>query len=82
MQAAHEGYRALVEDNADAVIAQANAEVFALCLQPLEIGNILKGSGCFNLLDHALYSAQQPIVADGGQSFSKEPRKSVFTPRV
>jgi hypothetical protein len=71
MQTAHECDRTLLENKPDAIIAESNAEIFPLCLKPLEVGNLLECSGGFNLFDYFLDSPQQAGVCNCGQILVK-----------
>ena len=63
----NERHRAALENKADAVIAQANAVVFACGFETLEVGNLLEGSGRLHLLDDFSDSPEQRGVSDGGE---------------
>jgi hypothetical protein len=67
MEAAHKDNRALVENEAEAIIAEADAEVFPLCVKRFEVWNLAKGSGCFDLFNHFPDSSQKPGIGDNGQ---------------
>lgn len=76
VEATHEGDRAVIKNKTNAIIAHANAVVFALRIQSLEVGNLLESAGGFNLFNHFLDSSPQPGVSDDGQvcvkGFAKE----------
>ncbi len=67
VEAANKGDRSALENKADAVMAQANAVVFARGFEALEVGNLLKGSCVFDSLNDFPDSAKQRRVCNGGQ---------------
>jgi len=71
MQATHECDSALLENKTDAIIAKSNAKVFPRCFKTLEVGNLMEGSGGFDLFDHFLDSSQQPGIGERRQILVK-----------
>jgi len=67
VKAAHEGDHALLKNKSEAVITDTDAEVFPLCVKTLEVGNLTKSLGGFDMFDHLLDLSQQPGVGDHGQ---------------
>ena len=71
MKAAYKGDRPLLEDEAEAVIAKPDAEIFTLRVKTLEVGYLAKILGGFDLFDYLLNSSQQPGVSENGQILFK-----------
>ena len=67
VEAANERHRAGLKYKAGPVIANPNAIVFAGGFEALEIGNLLKGSSGFDLLNDFPDPAEQCRVYDSGQ---------------
>jgi hypothetical protein len=67
MEAAHKGDCTLLENQTNSIIAESNAEIFPLCFEALEVGNLMEISGGFDLLDHFLDSSQETRIRDRGQ---------------
>ena len=80
VKASHKGDCTLLENKAQAIIADTNAVVFALGLQLFEVGNLLECSGRLHLFNHTLNPPTQSGIGEGGQASAKDSRKRVFTP--
>ena len=57
----------MLENKTDAIISYTNPVILALCVETLEVGNLLKGAGGLYLLDGFLDSPEQRGIGDGGQ---------------
>lgn len=61
-----ERQRTTLQNKANPVNARANTTVFADGFEALEVGNLLKGPGCFHLLNDLSDPAEQRHVRDDG----------------
>ena len=67
VKAANESHRAALENEANAIIPDAETIVLAAGLKSLEVGNLQKGSGGLNLLDNFSDAQKELTVGDSGQ---------------
>jgi hypothetical protein len=66
VETANERHGAALKNKTNPVITHPNAIVFAGGFETLEIGNLLKGPGRFNLLNDLSDPAEQRRVLDDG----------------
>src|SRR5258708_30665849 len=73
IQTAHEGDRALLEDETQPVVTDTDAVILSSGIETFEIWNLLKRPGGFHLFDGFFDPAQNSGTVDAGQVFIEGP---------
>ena len=79
MKAPDKRHNTLLKNEADAVIAEANAVVFSSSIETFEIGDVLKSSSHLNLFVTFLIRRSSAASLIFARSASNDSRKAVFT---